>query len=305
MEALRMIVNANKDLSDVYGRVVDRARTIWQRLGPEELLSWLHNFDGEEEWRLALTLADGMLYYSEPQIRQLWRKILLNKVKLHMIDTLYTGQPVPRDQTWFGQYLMDRAVFVGYGRAGKSGPAMAYGFKHGHGIAGLRYMELFELLNTRDALESKDWVFFLDDFVGSGHQAVQTWLRRAGLRSPAELRNQYPNVHFGYLVLLSTTAGRNEVETSTQMKVFFGEELDDRFKCFSDNSIIYADPADRVRARNVMYSKGLLLWPACPLGYDGMELAVAFSHNTPDDSLPVIWKRMSDGSWNPLFERQE
>ena len=42
-----------------------------------------------------------------------------------------------------------------------------------------------------------------------------------------------------------------------------------------------------------------------PLGYEHDQAAVAFNHNTPDNSLPVIWKKMTDGSWYPLFERFE
>jgi hypothetical protein len=42
-----------------------------------------------------------------------------------------------------------------------------------------------------------------------------------------------------------------------------------------------------------------------PLGYENDQAAVAFHHNTPNNSLPVIWKKMTDGSWYPLFERIE
>ena len=166
-------------------------------------------------------------------------------------------------------------------------------------------MELYELLNTPDDFSRTERVFLLDDFVGSGNQATKTWAETIGRRSLSDFQQENNHIKFIYLALAGFEEGRQQIEEATPMEVMIGEEYDDRFKCFSDNSIIYEDHGHRNNARAVMMAKGLMLFPQHPLGYDGIQGAVAFHHNTPNNSLPVIWKRMEDKGWCPLFERFE
>jgi hypothetical protein len=49
---------------------------------------------------------------------------------------------------------------------------------------------------------------------------------------------------------------------------------------------------------------GQHLWAADPLGYKDGQLLLGFSHNTPDNTLPIFW---SEGHpprlWEPMFKR--
>jgi hypothetical protein len=102
--------------------------------------------------------------------------------------------------------------------------------------------------------------------------------------------------------MLRTINGKKEIEENTPIKVILGEELDETFKCFSEVSTIYINPDERARAKEIMTAKGRMLYKF-PLGYDNLELAIAFRHNTPNNSLPVIWKKAK--GWYPLFERKD
>lgn len=305
MEYIKKLILSDPKKNKIFNMIMDKDRHYWKRFGEsDEIFKWLLNFSKEDEIYLALVLANNILYYNLDQIRYLWRIILTNRVKLFLLNDIF-GDGIPSDiDKWFSEYLQKKGIFVGYGKAGKSGQSMVYQFKQSHTIKNLKYMELFEFLQTSEDISDKKYVFLLDDFVGSGNQAKTTWYAKNKGKSFYDVYEENSHLKFIYLALVGFKDGKKEIEKNTQMKVILGEELDERFKCFSDVSVIYKDPDERIKAKKIMEEKGKMLYKY-PLGYDNMEAAVAFYHNTPNNSLPVIWKKMDDGSWYPLFERYE
>ena len=58
------------------------------------------------------------------------------------------------------------------------------------------------------------------------------------------------------------------------------------------------------RARDLCLRCGEQLVPSHPLGYRDGQLLLGFSHNTPDNTLPVFWYEERDGpNWRPMFRR--
>ncbi len=305
MEYIKKLIQADPKKNKIFNLIMEKDRQYWRKFeGPDEIFKWLHNFSNEDEIYLALVLASNILYYTLDQMRYLWRIILMNRVKLLVLDEMFRDGALPDIAEWFPEYLREKCIFVGYGKASKSGQSAVYFFKQSHNVRDLKYMELFEFLHSSEDLSTKERIFLLDDFVGSGNQAKTTWYNKIDGKSFNEVSAQNPHLKFIYIAMVGLKDGKKEIEKNTPMKVILGEELDERFKCFSDVSVIYRDPNERIKAREVMQEKGRMLYK-WPLGYDNMELAVAFYHNTPNNSLPVIWKRMPDGSWYPLFERFE
>lgn len=124
-----------------------------------------------------------------------------------------------------------------------------------------------------------------------------------------ELTSLKPNAKLYYLAMFALTEGINRVRTMTR----FGQnssavfELDESYKCLSDKSrIMHAAPAhiDGGALRQVATAYGRLLWPDFPVGFDDNQLLLGFHHNTPDNTLPIMWW---DGStaqpWVPAFIR--
>ena len=306
MEYIKKIIQADpKRMGKIFNEITEKNQHYWKRFdGPDEIFKWLRNFSNEDEIYLALVLANNILYYNLDEVRSLWRIILMNRVKLFLLDEIFRDMELPDIEKWFPEYLREKCIFVGYGKAGKSGQSMVYPFQQSHKGKNLKYMELFEFLHTSEDFSTKERVFLLDDFVGSGNQAKTTWYNKIDDKSFNDVSEENPHLKFIYLALIGFKDGKKVIEENTPMKVILGEELDERFKCFSDVSVIYENPNERIEAKRVMEEKGRMLYEY-PLGYDNMELAVAFHHNTPNNSLPVIWKRRDDGSWYPLFERFE
>jgi hypothetical protein len=305
MDYIKRIIMSDQKKNRLFNLLMEKNQNCWRKFsGSDEILLWLNNFSNEAEIYLALILANGILYYTQDEIMYLWKLILMNRVKLFLLKEEFGTAALPDVEVWFPEYLRTKCIFIGYGRAGKSGQAMVYYFKKSQGIEDLNYMELYEFIHASRNFGTIERVFLLDDFVGTGDQAVETWYLELDGKSVNHIHEKYHNLKFSYLALAGFTAGKEEIEKAIPIKVILGQELDKRFQCFSDISVIYEDPIERETARKVMTEKGRMLY-AYPLGYGGMELAVAFCHNTPDDSLPVIWKKMTDGSWFPLFERHE
>lgn len=310
MDCVKEIIQSNPEMHEIFDMIMKKDQYQWRKFRkPAEIFKWLNNFSGKDEIYLALVLANKISYYTLDEIRHLWEIILMKEVRLFLLNEIFRDKPLPNTQKWFSAYLRKKCIFVGYGKAGKSGQNALYIFRQSHRISSLNYMEFFEFLHSPGDLSTKNWIFLLDDFIGSGNQARKTWYAEIKSqmddtiksRSLNDIHKENPHLRFIYLAAVGCKKGKKVIEENTPVKVILGEELDERFKCFSNNSIIYQDPEERKRARKVMKEKGMMLYKY-PLGYDDMELAVAFYHNTPNNSLPVIWKRI-DGIWYPLFER--
>ena len=135
---------------------------------------------------------------------------------------------------------------------------------------------------------SIDYYVFIDDLCGSGTQAEQ--YARKILRP---LKRIKPDAKAYYFPLVATEIGLNEVRKLNWFdEVAAVVELDDSFKCFSDTSRIYKNeqlPFDRIKARSIAARYGSALWQTNPLGWKEGQLLLGFEHNTPDNTLPIMW----------------
>ena len=76
---------------------------------------------------------------------------------------------------------------------------------------------------------------------------------------------------------------------------------EERDRVFGSKSRFYSSDAEREAARELAHDVGSMLEPRTPLGFGGLELAVAFDWACPNDTLPILRRRSAD--WIPLFER--
>ncbi len=298
-------------MNQIFNNIMEKERFFWKRFGgnPENIFKWLNNFLNKNEIYLALILADKILYYNKNEIRYLWRLILTNRVKRYLFDDIfgegYSGTSEDINNQ-FIDFIKNKCVFIGFGEIHKSGTHMIYLFRQAvSGIikgADINFKEYSNFLSSEIDLSDKKVIFFFDDFIGTGNQAVKEWKEKIIV---SNIYKKNSHISFLYTVLTGFSNGVNNIEKNTGMKVILGEQpMDDSFRCFSDRSLIYENEKERKEAEKIMEKAGRMLYEY-PLGYENDQAAVAFDHNTPNNSLPVIWKKMDDGSWYPLFERLE
>ena len=146
---------------------------------------------------------------------------------------------------------------------------------------------------------------FVDDVCGSGETAVRYsgWLQ--------DLRNLKKDVSLHYLALFATADGLKRVRDESIFGNSCGAifELDGSYKTMSDASRylrVVPSEIDPDAVRQLAMTYGSLLLPNNPLGYEDSQLLLGFHHNTPDNTLPIIWMDQDNGSpmsWRPAFRR--
>lgn len=142
---------------------------------------------------------------------------------------------------------------------------------------------------------------FLDDLAGSGPQA-----RQYSTSIVALLKALKKDIAVSCFVLFATAEGLENIRDNTHFdNVQAVFELDHTFYCFGPHSRYYPEDfqLNIATAERIVGYYGSRLWPAFPLGYDHCQLLLGFHHNTPDNTLPVIWDNGSTQQWEPAFRR--
>ncbi len=306
MDHIIKIIQSNDKNLKLFNKIMEKDKQFWGKfygINKHIIFKWLDNFQNEEEIYHALKLADFISYYNLNQIRYSWKRIIWNRVLNYLMEDIFIFDSIDKNYDYYRKYLAEHAIFVGYGKAGKSGPMMLSIFKQSHNIKGLVYMEFKEFLHTDQDLGEFEIIFLLDDFIGTGNQAIESWKKKFEKKSYQDISNENKHLKFIYLTLMSYKGGKETIERETPLKVISHINIDEAFQVFSDKSLCYHKSLEREKGKRIMEEKGKLLYKF-PLGYKNMELAIAFHHNTPNNCLPVIWKK-KEGVWEPLFERFE
>jgi hypothetical protein len=271
---------------------------------------WLSNFtgkviDAESERTYALYLLTRFMYYAQYETQALLAAIYRDLFKYPLIAKIRRANGDSRDQRLIDHHFLRELMatrFLGLGGAAKSGPMLLYHFKKVTGLGD-------ESFATVDAVRDKQAKYmppgvlryvFIDDLCGSGDQAA-----RFNREFVEPMRKSVGSgVEIWYFVLFATTdalAGLRSSNTSFD-RVQAVHELDDTFRCFGPESrYLPTKDLDLSVGKSIVETYGASLLAAHPLGYKDCQLLLGFSHNVPDDTLPIIWSKES--SWNPIFKR--
>ncbi len=307
---IKTIILSNKRMEQIFNNVMEKNRYHWKKFTtPDEIFKWLNNFLNENEIYFALILSDKIFYYNEDEVRYLWKLILANRIKRYLFDEIfgenYSGTS-ENTNNQFIDFIRKECVFIGFGNIYKSGPHMIYPFQQAVSDIikkeDIYFIEYSNFLSRQEDFKNKKIIFLLDDFIGTGNQVIKEWKKRIIISDNYKYN---PHLSFIYIALTGFLNGVNNIEKNTDMKVILGTQpMNDCFRCFSCNSLIYDNEEERKEAEKIMKKAGKMLYEH-PLGYENDQATVAFYYNTPNNSLPVIWKKMKDESWVPLFKRFE
>lgn len=293
----------------------------WENRVPWEIVSaWLDNFDGksgldaDEERLCALYILSQFLYFGSLEIRVLLRALFRDLVLLPTIQDARTTNAGSRDEHLISAEVsrrMSATRFLGVGSPSESGVHLLYYFRQENNLQKEHFLDSAQIFmgdaNGQRVLRypGVERYVFVDDVCGSGETAVRysQWLK--------ELKAMKPDIELHYLALFATGAGLLRVRTSS----IFGEnaaavfELDSSYKSMSANSRylrVVPPEVSPTNVRLVAKTYGGLLCPSAPLGYEDSQLLLGFHHNTPDNTLPIIWMDRDNGAsavWRAAFRR--
>jgi hypothetical protein len=288
-----------------------------------QIEKWVENFcgtalDEDRERDHGLFALTRFMYFGRRLVRELLRALYRDHFEAPLMQRIRRnyGQSssgkILRD-AYFSELAATR--FVGVGNPAESGAHLLYFFRQVNHLPKDLFADIHEAFAVRagrsgsEIYEQRDgavsrYVFF-DDLVGSGDQ-VSIYLKNA-LRA---IRQGTPNVELRFLSLFATTAGINRLNEKQLFdgKAFCLFELDDSYKAFDADSRYFAGAPPWFELsdfRQMAFAYGSALQPLRPLGYKDGQLLLGFSHNTPDNTLPIFWDEGTRSAWNPVFQRYD
>ena len=307
--------------------------TTWEyRVHRPKIDKWLDNFDDEKEKLHALYLLSHFMYFGSLQIRELLKSLYRDLFKYPIIEKLRIAKSHNTDFKELEKFFNEaesKTRFLGIGNPSESGTHLLYFFRQENKMSKSLFINTHEIYeidpNGRLAFidDSIDHYVFIDDFCGSGTQASSY-----SEKIVKNIKQINANVKVSYLMLFSTTFGKNEVKKNTLFDyVEAVVELDDSFKCF-DSSSRYFEGApseiDKLYMQKVCEGYGsTLMTHICEqlgftkitnpplsdvvnesrLGWGNSQLLIGFHHNTPDNTLPIVWYDEEVVNWFPIFRR--
>ena len=149
-------------------------------------------------------------------------------------------------------------------------------------------------------LERSIPLVFIDDIVGSGNQAVQY--------SKSLFKSTSQTAIYGCLYGLESGIQKLKSE-GRFFNVLVANLLTEKDCAFTSNSQLFTEPASRKQIKRVAMKYGKRIYPEGPIGYDNSGLLITFPHNTPDNTLPIVWGGVESESaadhWEPLIARRK
>lgn len=295
--------------------------TLWEgRAQWPHVQKWLDQFEQsttlhDDEQLQMLFLASHFMYFGLQQIRALLRSLFRDLYQYNVVEQIRRNNGDTRDRKFIDEQFRKNLLatrFLGVGNPSESGSHLLYYFRQENRL-GKKYFinshEIFSRTIQNGSIENTirdtniNRYVFIDDLCGSGSQAT-SYTR--DLVQPLKAANS--SIHVSYYPLFATSFGLGEVRKLGSFDdVATVVELDETFRCFSTNSRVYKNqqsPFSRGQARDIAEKYGKALAPQHPLGWRDGQLLVGFCHNTPDNTLPIIWFDEPDGTpWTALFRR--
>jgi len=154
-------------------------------------------------------------------------------------------------------------------------------------------------------------IIFVDDFVGSGDQFLDTWTRRWDVNnhsvSFAELSARKSG-HYIYCPVLATESGVKAIsDLHPEVNVQPAHELPASYSVFHPQSLVWPD---ELRSTATEFIRAASARAGIPdtdggtddwRGYNKLGLTIAFAHGVPDATIPLFW--WESETWNPLKKR--
>jgi hypothetical protein len=279
--------------------------TIAGGVDPE---AWLDNFDADEE-PFAVYLLNAFLYFADH---------VMDRVFVHAFQAL--SRPVMRfaqhathAQEWAD--FVDTCVVTAV-RGERPAPTDSGSLfvRRARGLLGIPKGRILEQADAIAAVRAgrASKVVFVDDFVGTGNQLIDTFGRAYEIGGEKLSFKSLADAGIGtyyYCPIAATARGTERIRRDVpQLQISAGHILPDRYSALHPESLIWPEHL-RGGSREFIYKASVRAgipdaasktehWE----GFGQLGLALGFAHGTPDATLPIIW--WAENGWTPLRGRQ-
>ena len=330
------------DTEKLYKKIQTLNDILWDnRALRPSIEEWLKNFQEGEERDEALFLLSKCMYFGHSNIRAILRALYTDKFRSTVIQEIREDYGGTMDEKIIEEKYkkrLQKTRFLGVGNPSESGVHLLYYFRQENKIPRKLFInsdELFvdggEVVKLREKHKDIERIVFIDDLCGSGSQATSNY----GVKPCVEkLRKLEKAPKISYLMMFGTTEGinvvRNAKMTDSDVKLFDEAEavmeLNESYKCFNENSRYFKeeDVELKEKTKGMAYKYGKVLIDIIvdrdyhrklgdeerkdliehrALGFGDCQLLLSMQHNTPNNTLPIIWFDEDDSVWTPIFRR--
>lgn len=285
---------------------------------------WLENFDGGSgvdvatERLHALYLLSQMMYFGGREIRVLLRALYADLVLVPIIQLARQRLGGSRDEHAVAQEAIQclfKTRFLGVGNPSESGVHLLYYFRQENGLPKNLFLDAANIFSRSTANGKSEVILresaveryiFLDDLCGSGETA-----EKYSEDLLPRILTADGNVELHYYSIFATSTGLDRVRKNSLFATRCGAvyELDGTYKTLSDVSrylSVLPGTIDRDTLLRINSHYGNIVCPGNAAGFEDGQLLLAFNHNTPDNTLPIIWRDQENGSpvpWNSALKR--
>ena len=239
---------------------------------------WLKQFQTRDR-DIAARVLDVVEFVSKEQIAVAFRQALKRIPK-------WSADPKRRKGRW---------RFVPFtASAGESGDTMLHEFRIANGMAKREFNELFVYKSDLpgEQLGPSDTVVFVDDFSGTGVQAIDHWEVKL-----KQLLPQSPSVYL--VVVLAGVRAVQEIGKQTGLVVIANGLVRHGDNIFHQDCRHFSKREKAVILRYCERAK-----PDEPRGYGDSGLVVVFPHRCPNNSIPILHNSRKE--WGEgLFRRSD
>lgn len=304
--------------------------TTWEsKVRRPKIAKWLENFKTTEEKTHALFLLSNFMYFGNIQIKQLLISLYRDLFKYPVVEKIRLDNNNTTDFSFINEKFAEsqkNTRFIGLGNGSESGVHLLYWFRQENKLpvnlfpegSGIFSFDEDGKVSLREK-EVNHYVLF-DDFCGSGRQAV-TYSDEI----VTKIKEIDPSIRVSCLMLFATKNGKDKVLRKSKFDyVETVVELDDSFKCFDPNSRYFQNCPEHIDkefmkkvcmeyceplVRSVWVKEGFQgeklekMVKNTTLGFGDCQLLIGFYHNTPNNTLPIIWYDEEEETWFPIFKR--
>lgn len=293
------------------------SETVWEhKISKNKIDNWLSNFKEEEREDL-LFLLTQFIYFSKLQIDNMLISIYRDFYKYVIVENYRLNNEDTTDILLIKNHFKDserKSRFIPIGNPSESSSGLLGEFRKINNINKDLFIERSELLNL--TLGDIEHFIFIDDICGSGHQAY-----KENQDYISHIRDKFPHSKIHYYSLVGLEEGLEYLNKNSDYDYLESVlRLDKTYKCFSSESRIFKNNdynINQEKLKEICEKYGLLLYGSIisrqgghiyfadphKLGYSDSQLLIGFHHNTPDNTLPIIWYNEDMIPWNPIFPR--
>lgn len=282
--------------------------SIWSGLPRHRLSGWMNNFKTPEEEYFAACVLDSLIFRSAPQTEALVRHLLQRVIPdLFRVEAPPPGFPI-------GDWSQRIKRHASLGDPGlrfvpairrtddpaKSGGYVAGLIERAFNVDADRW--IVSPWNLQRHIDNGVPAFiFFDDFLGTGSQ-FRDVIDAEGLADL--IRERY----VGYTPLVAHTRGIQSLKDRYPgLHISPVETLAEENQLFHPAAMVFDDEINTSEEARDFYLEllarhGLNVDADTTFGFGNLELAFAFEHSIPDNSLPILWWARA-GQWSPLLPR--